>query len=135
MVVAELVFALVATLFVILNRGVDVAVDGILESRRLPSPPTGLVLDARTTHVVGAHDWGRVVFWSFVSEEEAASMFERVRLRRLLLVVERNDAGEVVGWRQARASGHNRHVDGQIRAALERAHNAARRHAVVARQD
>ena len=126
MVAAELVFALVATIFVVLNRGVEIAVDGILESRRLPSPPTGLVLDAQTTHVVGAHDFGHVVFWSFVSEEEAASTFDRVRLRRLLLRVERNDAGEVVGWRQTRASGRNRRVDGQILTALERAHNAAR---------
>jgi hypothetical protein len=120
MVVAELVFAFVATVFIALNRGADIAVDRILESRRLPSPPTGLVVDERTSHAVGAHDWGRVVFWSFVSEEEAVAVFERVRLRRILFVAERDDAGSVVAWRETRADGRNCRVDAAIWAALEK---------------
>lgn len=133
MVIVEIVFALVATSFLLMNRGVDVALDRVVASRRLPSPPTGVVLDGHTVFVLGAHDWGKVIFWSFVHEDEARRTFERVRLRRMLFRVDADEDEDGSGrydCSEVTAAGFNRHVDGAIRSALRR-HMAARRSRVT----
>ena len=90
MAVLEIAVALVGVLCLVFNHAVDAAVDKFVASRRrLPSPPTGVVLDERTNFVVGADDWGDVVFWSFVREDEAQSTLAELRLRRALFKAER----------------------------------------------
>jgi hypothetical protein len=118
MVVAEVLVALVGVAFLVVNRKIDGAVERYLETQRLPSPPSGVVLDSETQYVVGAHDWGNVVFWSFVRKDEATQMFRRVRLRRLLFEARRDPAGVFEEWSELQRAGYNRLVDRDIRTAL-----------------
>lgn len=122
----EIAVALVGVACLIVNRSIDQAVERFVEERRkLPSPPTGLVLDKHTRFVLGVHDWDNVIFWSFINESDARYTFDRVRLRRVLYRAtqldtdtDTTDISTAATWEVVDSAGYNRRVDRVILSAL-----------------
>ena len=90
--------------------------------RVLPSEPTGEPKKASGRYVVGAHDFGVVLFWQHNDFESANATFRELRIRRILFDLEGGDVQKTrCQWSEVKHRGDAPHVDGNIRAALESA--------------
>lgn len=74
-------------------------------------------------YVVGAHDFGTVLFWQSDDLEASKTVFRKLRLRRILFDLESGPAdvnGVTWEWKETKHRGEAPHVDNDIRSSLKR---------------
>lgn len=92
-------------------------------ARTLPSEPTGEPKKGSGRYVVGAHDFGTVLFWQSDDLEASKTVFRKLRLRRILFDLESGPAdvnGVTWEWKETKHRGEAPHVDNDIRSSLKR---------------